>query len=752
MAGVRKNRATAKGLIIIVFTLLAGFNARCQRIFFNTQNLIYTVDFKSGVCALNNSISYDIFTIRDALYSIAVHNDTVYILTLAGNDMYQLKVGDPSSTKYVISLAPPTPLNGSTINSLVADKDGIIYAIDVTDNGLITYNPYTGERKTLGFLPAQPAGDMIFYKGKAFYAAKTGIYEINLADPAKSTLYMLTPGYEFIGLITFPYSCSSNKVYGTSGIGNRADSTIFVELDLDTKTIVSEVCRLGLYILDGASSTDAGTSNGIFVDSILIKAPCALGDSTGLININASSAASDGTEYTLDNTIVNNTGSFPGVAAGTHFIHIKNAVGCVYDTSVTLKTGLTEASIKIAMTDAFNCYKSTGSLTASGKSSYPPVTYAVDNGPFTNNGYFTNLSGGAHIVDIKDPAGCKVDSSVYIPFQNPPGLISSIDISDRRCTLINGIANIHSGAGIDGASLYTQLNNAAAQHSLYLTGLDSGTYNLSVFNNAGCKTDTVINIAFATDPRPAIFISTANQLCLINNGSASVNINGNETPYKINFNSAGFSAQNSYNKLAPGTYQLEVESKNVCLWDTSLTILPYNKQSDDATADTIEPSCSTPAGGKITVNITGTQAPYSFSFMGASYSSGSVIDGLGAGDYSLPISNSDKCIIDTLNVILPIKQDAACNDVYLPGAFTPNGDDKNDLFRPLTSAFVTIVSFEVYNRFGQKIFAQAGVNIRGWDGTLNGKKQLHGAYAWFCRYKVQSGIIKTIKGVVVLIR
>jgi gliding motility-associated-like protein len=58
----------------------------------------------------------------------------------------------------------------------------------------------------------------------------------------------------------------------------------------------------------------------------------------------------------------------------------------------------------------------------------------------------------------------------------------------------------------------------------------------------------------------------------------------------------------------------------------------------------------------------------------------------------------------------------------IPNAFTPNGDQQNDLFRPLISGKIKIVNFKVYNRWGDLVYNNDN-GLNGWDGTLKGKPQ-----------------------------
>ena len=66
-------------------------------------------------------------------------------------------------------------------------------------------------------------------------------------------------------------------------------------------------------------------------------------------------------------------------------------------------------------------------------------------------------------------------------------------------------------------------------------------------------------------------------------------------------------------------------------------------------------------------------------------------------------------------------------DEFIPSAFTPNGDGRNDQFRPVGMKFQKLVEFRVYNRWGQQLFYTSD-REKGWDGTFNGEPQDMGVY------------------------
>ncbi|GAC1426434.1 MAG: hypothetical protein NVSMB7_02900 [Chitinophagaceae bacterium] len=91
--------------------------------------------------------------------------------------------------------------------------------------------------------------------------------------------------------------------------------------------------------------------------------------------------------------------------------------------------------------------------------------------------------------------------------------------------------------------------------------------------------------------------------------------------------------------------------------------------------------------------------------------------------------------------------------VFVPNAFTPNGDGKNDLLRPIAVGIQHIEYFTVYNRWGQQVFSNTeDPESGGWNGRLAGKEQSAGVYVWIVKATDYNGEVYSKKGVVMLIR
>ena len=90
-------------------------------------------------------------------------------------------------------------------------------------------------------------------------------------------------------------------------------------------------------------------------------------------------------------------------------------------------------------------------------------------------------------------------------------------------------------------------------------------------------------------------------------------------------------------------------------------------------------------------------------------------------------------------------------EVYVPNSFTPNGDGKNDVLKPLGFGLKKILYFKIFNRYGQLVFETNNLGT-GWDGIFKGKAQPSGTYTYMVKVINYRDWPVEQKGTVILIR
>ena len=115
--------------------------------------------------------------------------------------------------------------------------------------------------------------------------------------------------------------------------------------------------------------------------------------------------------------------------------------------------------------------------------------------------------------------------------------------------------------------------------------------------------------------------------------------------------------------------------------------------------------------------------------------------------YTINAQSHNNCFItDTVQ----IKKKDCYRSIYFPTAFSPNGDNKNDTYKPGATGILQSYSLIIYNRYGNIVFHTNDINI-GWDGKYQNKVQA-GGYTWICTYTFRSRVQQTESGSFILLR
>lgn len=115
---------------------------------------------------------------------------------------------------------------------------------------------------------------------------------------------------------------------------------------------------------------------------------------------------------------------------------------------------------------------------------------------------------------------------------------------------------------------------------------------------------------------------------------------------------------------------------------------------------------------------------------------------------------SDQGCIDSAFVTVTV----ACDEkqLFLPNTFTPNGDGQNDVFYPRGAGIEKVVSFKIFNRWGEVVFERSNFAPNdksfAWDGTYKGTVLPPDTYVYFVQAYCEGDELLKVKGDITIIR
>jgi gliding motility-associated-like protein len=177
---------------------------------------------------------------------------------------------------------------------------------------------------------------------------------------------------------------------------------------------------------------------------------------------------------------------------------------------------------------------------------------------------------------------------------------------------------------------------------------------------------------------------------------------------------------------------------------------PGNGISINSIVKTNPDNCQSNAGS-IIITASSANGPVTYTLVNSGLSQ---LDGkfanLRGGLYNFRIANADGCTKDT-SIVLTENSSFGCSDIFIPNAFTPNNDGKNDLFNLSVPSGFKDISLQIFNRWGTTVYQGNGNNV-SWNGNYNGTNQPPGVYVYVVNYTDNSALKKNLKGSLTLIR
>lgn len=309
---------------------------------------------------------------------------------------------------------------------------------------------------------------------------------------------------------------------------------------------------------------------------------------------------------------------------------------------------------------------------------------------------------------------------------------------------------------------YTVTNISGQELEMTLVGdflvENSGMYTLNANNTiTGCQASTSFTIS---DPETDLAFSglSVRQAVCAEGSISEVSLgDGTGGVPEYNFTIAGqdYMPFDFVNNLDDGTYTLRLSDGQNCFIDTVITLLSYVpfQPQIEGVLDGYS------VGEEVELSLAGNLDP-AFTYTTTWMAGDSVCvecPGLNyvaqsSQEVLLSVMRSDGCV-ETVSEYIIVDQTPK---VYLPSAFSPNGDGINDNYLPLSDPNnVVVVEMAVFDRWGQQVFFHSTGDLLssgGWDGNIGNEPAGVGSYVIQVQYLMINGQSGVLKGDFTLLR
>jgi large repetitive protein len=373
-------------------------------------------------------------------------------------------------------------------------------------------------------------------------------------------------------------------------------------------------------------------------------------------------------QYKLNAGAYSAANTFNGLTASTYTVFVKDSIGCIHDTIITLAAS-PPIIINTVVTTNLICFNAnTGQIMVTASGGAPPLQYSANVLPYTASNTITGLGPGIYVVHVKDANGCIKDTNILLTSPGPI-VISSANINNVTCLGgNNGSILIQANGGT--TPITYALNTGAYNAFANYTNLVAGTYTVHIKDGNNCIKDTVINITQPANSLSAQIISTVQPSCVGSSGSIVGGGAGGIAPYTYSLNGTNYFANATFTGLASGSYSLYVKDAGGCVATvTVLLVSPGNLFFNGATV--LQPTCL--STGSILVTGLGGVLPYTFANGAGVYGANNNFTGLPAGSYTMHVKDNNGCIHDTIITLLtPLVPFIAVTNVVNTTCTNPN--------------------------------------------------------------------------------
>ncbi|MBS1596240.1 MAG: gliding motility-associated C-terminal domain-containing protein [Bacteroidetes bacterium] len=446
------------------------------------------------------------------------------------------------------------------------------------------------------------------------------------------------------------------------------------------------------------------------------------------------------------------------LSGGDYYLVITDANNCTVSYHAVIKEADT-LRLSLVKTDATCQNANSGSVAAIVTGGVKPYEFLWSN--FVTDSLQVGIPGGSYGVQVTDSNGCHVTKTILVDGQASPMTVNTA-INNPTCN--DGTNGFISLDVLGGTQPYTySWSTSPPQTGNVASNLIGGTYYATVTDSKGCQ---VLDTATLVTPA-AISASTAigGATCVsAADGYVVISVTGGNAPYSYQLGNF-VQSSDTFRNLTVGQYTLIIRDVNGCEGSTALTVAAPGYFTVDLTADPYYIL----AGEQVQLTATAatdtapSQIRYiwnpldSLNFQGCTDSSNCndpIATPHVTRTYVVTAVNARGCIV-TDTVLVTVSDHPSA---FIPSAFTPNGDGRNDNFE-FDILGAKSANVNIWNRWGERVFSNPtqlnGIGVAGnttWDGTFRGKKAQFDSYIYQLDVLYSDGHRETISGTVTVMQ
>lgn len=440
----------------------------------------------------------------------------------------------------------------------------------------------------------------------------------------------------------------------------------------------------------------------------------------------------------------------------TYTVTITDALGCTAARSVT--TGNPYPLLVAAKTlQGAPCFgEPGGTATAAGSGGTAPYAYEWSGGG-GNDSLATDLKSGTYRVTVTDAAGCAVTATATIA--EPTALKISFLPAEVKCFGGNSGSIKTTASGGTPPYNYLWVNNSGGNpQATEISNLYAGVYALTLTDAKGCRLQDSVKVGQPAAALGGTAIPRDATCFGFRNGEIKLAGTGGTPPYRYALDADAFNGSSLQIGLGAGVYTPKVQDRNGC----TIALPPVTVAQNPPVLVDLGPDIAIDLGesASLLATVSNGHPPLRYAWPKADSVWLSCLDCpdpfvdslLFSRYFTIWVSDSLGCA-GTDQVSITVKK---TRQVFVPTGFSPNGDGNNDRLCPLGHEGVKVIGFQVFDRWGERVFENGGFTLndpaQGWDGTFRGEAAAAGAYVWLLEVAFADGARETFKGGTVLIR